>query len=139
MAEAFPNSEFFGFDYHDASIERAREAADEAGVGDRVTFEVALGEGLSRATATTSLRSSTACTTWATRSAPSTHVRETLDRDGTWMIVEPFANDRVEDNLNPVGPRLLRRLDGDLHARRRSPRRSGSRSAPRPARRGSPR
>ena len=41
MAEAFPNSEFFGFDYHDASIERAREAAAEAGVGDRITFEVA--------------------------------------------------------------------------------------------------
>ena len=41
MASAFPNSEFFGFDYHDASIERAREAAREAGVEDRISFEVA--------------------------------------------------------------------------------------------------
>ena len=41
MAQAFPNSEFFGFDYHDASIERAREVAEEAGVGDRIDFEVA--------------------------------------------------------------------------------------------------
>ena len=46
---------------------------------------------------------STACTTWATPSAPRAHVLETLDPDGTWMIVEPFANDRVEENLNPVG------------------------------------
>ncbi len=46
MAEAFPNSEFFGFDYHDASIERAREAAAKAGVAERITFAVAVGQGL---------------------------------------------------------------------------------------------
>ena len=61
------------------------------------------GQGLSRATATTWSRSSTACTTWAIRSAPRRHVAPTLAPDGTWLLVEPFADDRVEDNLNPVG------------------------------------
>ena len=55
------------------------------------------------ARATTSSRCSTACTTWATRSARPAHVRETLADDGVWMIVEPYASDRVEENLNPVG------------------------------------
>ena len=56
-----------------------------------------------RARATTSWRSSTACTTWAIPSGAARHVRQSLAPDGTWMIVEPFANDRLEDNLNPVG------------------------------------
>ena len=70
MAEAFPNSEFFGFDYHDASIERARDAAARPGVGDRITFEVASAKDYPGRAATTSCACSTACTTWATRSAP---------------------------------------------------------------------
>ncbi len=57
----------------------------------------------SRDGTTTSSPSSTACTTWATRSAPRGHVRESLRDDGTWMIVEPFAHDDLEQNLNPVG------------------------------------
>jgi SAM-dependent methyltransferase len=102
MAEAFPNSEFFGFDYHDASIERAREAADEAGVGDRITFEVASakdypGDGYDFASVFDCLHD------MGDPAGASKHIYETLDSDGTWMIVEPFANDRVEDNLNPVG------------------------------------
>jgi len=102
MAEAFPNSEFFGFDYHDASIERAREAADEAGVGDRITFEVASakdypGGGYDFASVFDCLHD------MGDPVGASKHVHETLDSDGTWMIVEPFANDRVEENLNPVG------------------------------------
>ena len=44
------------------------------------------------------------------------HVRETIDDDGTVMLVEPFANDALADNLNPVGRDLLRRVDRDLHA-----------------------
>ena len=75
-----------------------------------------LGEGLPRQATTTSSACSTACTTWATRSAPPTHVRETLADDGTWMIVEPFANDRVEDNLNPVGRVFYGASTVDLHA-----------------------
>jgi SAM-dependent methyltransferase len=102
MAEAFPNSEFYGFDYHDASIERARQAADDAGVGDRITFDVASakefpGTGYDLVCVFDCLHD------MGDPVGASAHVRETLDRDGTWMIVEPFANDRVEDNLNPVG------------------------------------
>ena len=52
---------------------------------------------------TTWSRPSTACTTWATRSAPPGTSATTLAPDGTWLIVEPFAGDTVEDNLNPVG------------------------------------
>ena len=102
MAKAFPNSEFFGFDYHDASIQRAREAAEEAGVGDRITFEVASakdypGGGYDLVCVFDCLHD------MGDPVGPSAHVLETLDADGTWMIVEPFANDRVEENLNPVG------------------------------------
>ena len=102
MAEAFPNSEFFGFDYHDASIERAREAAAEAGVDDRITFEVASakdfpGEDYDLVAVFDCLHD------MGDPVGAAKHVKETLKPDGTWMIVEPFANDRVEDNLNPVG------------------------------------
>jgi SAM-dependent methyltransferase len=102
MAEAFPNSEFFGFDYHDASIERAREAADQAGVGDRITFEVASAKDYP------GTDYDLACVFDCLHDmgdpvGASAHVLSTLAPDGTWMIVEPFAGDRVEENLNPVG------------------------------------
>jgi hypothetical protein len=102
MADAFPNSELFGFDYHAASIERAREAAAEAGVADRVTFEVASakdypGTGYDLVCVFDCLHD------MGDPVGASAHVLETLDDDGTWMIVEPFANDQVEENLNPVG------------------------------------
>jgi SAM-dependent methyltransferase len=102
MAEAFPNSEFFGFDYHDASIERAREAADQAGMGNRITFEVASAKDYP------GTDYDLACVFDCLHDmgdpvGASAHVLSTLAPDGTWMIVEPFAGDRVEDNLNPVG------------------------------------
>jgi SAM-dependent methyltransferase len=102
MAEAFPNSEFFGFDYHDASIKRAREAANSAGVQDRITFEVASAKdnpegGYDLVCVFDCLHD------MGDPVGASAHVLQTLDADGTWMIVEPFANDRVEENLNPVG------------------------------------
>jgi SAM-dependent methyltransferase len=102
MAQAYPRSTFVGFDYHPSSVERARRNAQEAGVADRARFEVAraqnfpghdwdlvavfdalhdMGDPVSAA--------------W--------HVRESLARDGTWMLVEPFAHDDLADNLNPVG------------------------------------
>ena len=65
------------------------------------------------------------------------HVRERSPPDGTWMIVEPMAGDRVEDNLNPVGRAYYGVLARCSARRRRCRRRSGSRSARRPARRGS--
>jgi 2-polyprenyl-3-methyl-5-hydroxy-6-metoxy-1,4-benzoquinol methylase len=102
MAQAFPNSEFFGFDYHEPSIQRAREAASEAGVDDRITFATAAakeypGTGYDLVTVFDCLHD------MGDPVGASRHVLETLDSDGTWMIVEPFANDRVEENLNPVG------------------------------------
>jgi SAM-dependent methyltransferase len=102
MAGAFPNSEFFGFDYHDASIDHARDAADEAGVGDRIKFEVASakefpGEGYDLVCVFDCLHD------MGDPVGASAHVLQSLKSDGTWMIVEPFANDRVEENLNPVG------------------------------------
>ena len=102
MAEAFPNSQFVGFDYHEASIERAAEAAEEAGVGDRISFEVAAakdypGSGYDLVCVFDCLHD------MGDPVGAAAHVRQTLDGGGTWMIVEPFANDRVEENLNPVG------------------------------------
>jgi SAM-dependent methyltransferase len=102
MADAFPKSEFFGFDYHDASIERAREAAAEAGVGDRIKFEVSSakefpGDDYDLVCVFDCLHD------MGDPVGASAHVLQSLDSDGTWMIVEPFANDKVEENLNPVG------------------------------------
>jgi 2-polyprenyl-3-methyl-5-hydroxy-6-metoxy-1,4-benzoquinol methylase len=102
MAQAFPNSEFVGFDYHDKSIEQAREKANAAGVGDRVKFEVAAskefpGEGYDLVTFFDCLHD------MGDPVGAAAHVRKSLKDDGTWMIVEPFANDTVQENLNPVG------------------------------------
>ena len=102
MAEAFPNSEFTGFDYHDGSIEQARQRAESAGVGDRVQFETAAaadypGDGYDLVTVFDCLHD------MGDPVGAATHVHGTLADDGTWMIVEPFANDAVEENLNPVG------------------------------------
>ncbi len=102
LAEAFPRSRFRGFDYHQASIERAREAAEEAGVADRVTFEVATakeypGTDYDLVCVFDCLHD------MGDPVGAAAHIRNTLVPDGTWMIVEPYAGDRVEDNLNPVG------------------------------------
>jgi SAM-dependent methyltransferase len=102
MAKTYPNSTFIGSDYHDGSIETARKRAEEAGVSDRVTFEVApaagySGKGYDLVTMFDCLHD------MGDPAGAARHVRETLADDGTWMIVEPAAGDRVEDNLNPVG------------------------------------
>lgn len=108
MAEAFPKSRFVGFDAHAPSIECARRKARDAGVADRVGFEVADATGFP-----------------APKDAPSggwdlvacfdclhdmgdpvgcaAHVRGRLGEGGTWMVVEPFASDRTEENFNPIG------------------------------------
>jgi SAM-dependent methyltransferase len=102
MAQAFPSSRFLGFDYHGPSIERARLAAAEAGVADRVEFAVAPaktfpGIGYDLVTFFDCLHD------FGDPVGAARHVRETLAGDGTWLIVEPFANDRLKDNLNPIG------------------------------------
>ena len=102
MAQAFPNSRFYGFDYHDKSVEGARESAKRAGVADRVKFEVAAAKGYTGkdydfVTVFDCLHD------MGDPVGAAKHVRESLAKDGTWMIVEPFANDDLKDNLNPVG------------------------------------
>lgn len=101
MAEAFPASEFHGFDYHPASIERAREAAAEAGV-DNVEFEVATAKDYP-GTDYDLVAVFDCLHDMGDPVGASMHIHDSLAPDGTWLIVEPFAGDRVEDNLNPVG------------------------------------
>ncbi|MEU4394859.1 class I SAM-dependent methyltransferase [Kribbella sp. NPDC023855] len=102
MAQAFPRSTFHGSDYHAESIETARLRAAEAGVADRVTFEVAAATqyGGTRYDLVTTFD---ALHDMGDPVGAAKHVRESLAPDGTWMVVEPMAGDRVEDNLNPVG------------------------------------
>jgi SAM-dependent methyltransferase len=102
MAQAYPKSTFTGFDYHPESIQLAREAAGRAGVSDRVTFEIAKakdfpGQGYDFITFFDCLHD------MGDPTGAARHVREALNPDGTWMIVEPFANDKLEENLNPIG------------------------------------
>jgi SAM-dependent methyltransferase len=101
MAKSFPRSKFRGFDYHKPSVEAASERAKEAGVADRVTFEVSPAKDFP---GTYDLVAFFDCLhDMGDPVGAATHVRQSLERDGTWLLVEPFANDRVEDNLNPVG------------------------------------
>jgi 2-polyprenyl-3-methyl-5-hydroxy-6-metoxy-1,4-benzoquinol methylase len=102
MAKAYPKSTFYGYDYHSESIDQARKSATREGVAGRVNFEVSrakeypgrdydlvaffdclhdLGDPVGAAK----------------------HVLRSLNPEGNWMIVEPFANEKIEDNLNPVG------------------------------------
>ncbi len=102
MAEAFPDSEFYGFDYHDGSIATARATAQRAGVGERINFAVATakdypGEGYDLVCVFDCLHD------MGDPVGASAHIRDSLADDGTWMIVEPFAGDTVAENLNPVG------------------------------------
>jgi SAM-dependent methyltransferase len=102
MAEAFPKSRFFGFDYHEGSIEAARKMAKETGLGDRVSFDV------HSAKTYPAHDYDLVCFFDCLHDMGDPvgaikHVRETMAGDGTCMLVEPFAHDRLEDNLNPVG------------------------------------
>lgn len=101
MAKAFPKSGFVGFDYHAPSIERARKAAEEAGVAGNTRFEVATAKTYP---GSYDLVAFFDCLhDMGDPEGASKHVRETLVPDGTWMIVEPFAHDQLSANLNPVG------------------------------------
>ena len=102
MAQAFPNSTFVGFDYHDGSIEQARLRAAEADVTRNATFETAAAKDFPGSDY--DLVCMFDCLhDMGDPVGAAKHVRETLADDGTWMIVEPYANDSVKDNLNPVG------------------------------------
>jgi SAM-dependent methyltransferase len=102
MAQAFPKSTFVGYDFHPSSVEQARAHAKQHGVTANTRFEVGLasefpGKNLDLVTFFDCLHD------MGDPVGAARHVRETLKRDGSWMIVEPAAGDRLEDNLNPVG------------------------------------
>ncbi|MGE0260315.1 MAG: class I SAM-dependent methyltransferase [Alphaproteobacteria bacterium] len=102
MAKAFPNSQFIGFDFHPSSIESAAAHAAEHGVSANARFEVAAakeypGRDFDLVTFFDCLHD------MGDPAGAAAHVRQSLKPDGTWMIVEPMAGDRLEDNLNPVG------------------------------------
>jgi 2-polyprenyl-3-methyl-5-hydroxy-6-metoxy-1,4-benzoquinol methylase len=102
MAKSYPKSEFVGFDYHDKSIEKAHDRAKAAGVSDRIRFEIAKakdypGKDYDFVTFFDCLHD------MGDPGGASSHVRKSLKQDGTWMIVEPNAGDKLEDNLHPIG------------------------------------
>jgi SAM-dependent methyltransferase len=102
MGGAFPASRFTGYDYYDDSIATARARAEAAGLEGRVTFQKASaasysGNGYDLVTMFDCLHD------MGDPAGAARHVRQSLAADGTWMIVEPRAGDRVEENLNPVG------------------------------------
>ena len=102
MAQRFPNSAFVGSDYHAGSIETARRRAQDAGVADRARFEIAPAAGYTGVEY--DLVTMFDCLhDMGDPVGAARHVHGTLKPDGTWMIVEPMAADRVEGNLNPVG------------------------------------
>jgi ubiquinone/menaquinone biosynthesis C-methylase UbiE len=102
IAEAYPGATVFGSDYHQGSIDSARKRASDAGVGERVSFEAAKAQ-------TFSGKNYDLVTTFdclhdmGDPVGAAQHIRSTLAPDGTWMIVEPAAQDTVAGNLNPVG------------------------------------
>ena len=102
LAEHYPNAQLVGCDYHEGSIELARKRAAEAGVGDRISFEVASaqnfgGQGYDLVTTFDCLHD------MGDPVGAATHIRQALAPDGSWLIVEPAAGDSVGENLNPVG------------------------------------
>lgn len=102
MAKQYPNSEFYGFDYHEGSIEMAKETAKKEGVGDRIRFEVGMaksypGKDYDFVTFFDCLHD------MGDPKGASAHVRSTMKPDGSWMIVEPYAEDATEANHNPLG------------------------------------
>ncbi len=101
MAKAFPNSQFIGYDFHAESIAAAQAHAAAHGVADNVVFEVGTAKdfsaaGLDLVTFFDCLHD------MGDPAGAAAHVRRSLKPDGSWMIVEPMAGDRLEDNLNPI-------------------------------------
>ncbi len=102
LAEQYPNAQLAGFDYHDGSIELARKRAADGGVAERINFDVASaqdypGTGYDLVTTFDCLHD------MGDPLGAASHIRQSLDADGTWLIVEPYAGNDVTENLNPVG------------------------------------
>ncbi|MFC5066437.1 class I SAM-dependent methyltransferase [Flaviflagellibacter deserti] len=102
MAKAFPKSRFWGFDVHEESIATARKVAHDSGVGDRVSFETAPADGYAKRDY--DLICFFDCLHDMGRPVHAVrHAASALAEDGKLMLVEPFARDGVEDNINPIG------------------------------------
>ena len=120
MALAYPKSKFYGYDYHAPSIERAKQLAQEAGVGRRISFEQATAKDYP-ALDYDMIAFFDCLHDMGDPVGAGRHVKEALAEDGTWMIVEPFAHDDLKDNLNPIG--RIYHASTSFARRLRSPRR----------------
>jgi 2-polyprenyl-3-methyl-5-hydroxy-6-metoxy-1,4-benzoquinol methylase len=103
MAKAYPKSRFFGFDYHSGSIEYARHVAGREGLLDQITFEVSSAKSYPANGGYDLVTFFDCLHDMGDPTGAAKHVLGTLKPDGVWMIVEPFANDRPEQNHNPIG------------------------------------
>ena len=101
MAQAFPKSTFTGFDFHAPSVEKARAHAKEAGVSN-ATFEVAAAKSFAGGPYDL-VTIFDALHDMGDPAGAARHIKSQMKSDGTWMVVEPLAGDRLEDNLNPIG------------------------------------
>jgi len=102
MAQAYPNSSFFGFDYHAPSLAIARSAAKQADVDKRITFRKASAKDFPAKNYDV-VAMFDCLHDMGDPVGAAKHVKNTLAKDGTFMLVEPFAHDELKDNLNPVG------------------------------------
>lgn len=103
MARAFPKSHFYGFDYHPASIEHARQLAVRDGLSSQITFDVGSAKNYPANGGYDLVAFFDCLHDMGDPAGAAAHVLSTLKPDGTWMIVEPFANDKAEANHNPIG------------------------------------
>lgn len=101
MAKAYSRSRFVGVDFHEASIKRARTAAEQAGVAERASFEV--GKATEYAGTYDLIAFFDCLHDLGDPVGAARHAREHLAPGGTLMLVEPNAGDRLVDNLNPIG------------------------------------
>ncbi len=102
MARAFPHSSFVGFDYHAPSIEWARQRAAQAGLSERIRFEPYAAKEIPAGNY--DLVTSFDCVhDMGDPVGAAAHIKKQLKNDGTWMIVEPYASDSVEENFTPIG------------------------------------
>jgi ubiquinone/menaquinone biosynthesis C-methylase UbiE len=102
LAQAYPKARILGSDYHQASIDTARKRAADAGVADRARFEVASAQTFS-GTGYDLIATFDCLHDMGDPAGAARHIRQALDADGTWLIVEPLASDTLAGNLNPVG------------------------------------
>jgi ubiquinone/menaquinone biosynthesis C-methylase UbiE len=102
LAQAYPKAKVLGSDYHQASIDIARKRAADAGVAGNARFEVASAQTFS-GTGYDLIATFDCLHDMGDPAGAARHIRQALDADGTWLIVEPLADDTLAGNLNPVG------------------------------------